>query len=120
MIIGFERELYKNPTQNPAKLWADLRLKYRNQDFAQNNEWATIPHYLSHPAYYQNYFRAALIKAQIYSHLNKTLGNITENTKTAKYLKDNIFSKGATIEEYDLVKHLTGRNFSAEAYINTL
>ncbi len=120
LIIGFERELYKNPTQNPAKLWADLRLKYRNQDFAQNNEWATIPHYLSHPAYYQNYFRAALIKAQIYSHLNKTLGNITENTKTAKYLKDNIFSKGATIEEYDLVKHLTGRNFSAEAYINTL
>ena len=120
LIIDFERELYKNPNQNPAKLWADLRLKYRNQNHAPNNEWATIPHYLSHPGYYQNYFRASLMKAQIYNHLHKILGNITENTQTAKYLNDNIFSKGATIEEYDLIKQLTGKDFSAKDYIQTL
>lgn len=120
LIIDFERNFYANPEQNPAKLWADLRLKYRNQDHAQNNEWATIPHYLSHPAYYQNYLRAALMKAQIYSHLTKTLGYITENANTSKYLKDNIFTKGATIEEYDLIRQLTGQDFSAEAYISTL
>ena len=120
LIIDFERELYKNPNQNPAKLWADLRLKYRNQNHAPNNEWATIPHYLSHPGYYQNYFRASLMKAQIYNHLKKVLGNITENTQTAKYLKDNIFSKGASVEEYDLIKQLTGKEFSAKDYIQTL
>ena len=120
LIIDFERELYKNPNQNPAKLWADLRLKYRNQNHAPNNEWATIPHYLSHPGYYQNYFRASLMKAQIYNHLHKILGNITANTQTAKYLNDNIFSKGATIEEYDLIKQLTGKDFSAKDYIQTL
>ena len=120
LIIDFERELYKNPNQNPAKLWADLRLKYRNQSHAPNNEWATIPHYLSHPAYYQNYFRASLMKAQIYNHLHKILGNITENSKTAQYLKENIFSKGASIEEYDLIKQLTGKEFSAQDYIQTL
>jgi Zn-dependent M32 family carboxypeptidase len=60
------------------------------------------------------------MKAQIYSHLTKTLGYITENANTSKYLKDNIFSKGATIEEYDLIRQLTGQNFSAEAYISTL
>lgn len=120
LIIDFERELYKNPNQNPAKLWADLRLKYRNQNHAPNSEWATIPHYLSHPAYYQNYFRASLMKAQIYNHLHKILGNITENSKTAQYLKENIFSKGASIEEYDLIKQLTGKEFSAQDYIQTL
>lgn len=120
LIIDFERELYKNPNQNPAKLWANLRLKYRNQNHAPNNEWATIPHYLSHPAYYQNYFRASLMKAQIYNHLHKILGNITENSKTAQYLKEHIFSKGASVEEYDLIKQLTGKEFSAKDYIQTL
>ena len=120
LIIDFEREFYKNPEQNPAKLWSDLRRKYRGQDHAPNNEWATIPHYLSHPAYYQNYFRASLMKAQIYNHLHSVLGNITENKKTAQYLVDNIFSKGASVEEYELIKQLTGKNFSAEDYIKTL
>ena len=99
LIIDFERQIYKNPNQNPAKLWADLKLKYRAQDNSPNNEWATIPHYLSYPAYYQNYFRASLMKAQIYNHLKKVLGNITENNQTANYLKENIFCKGASVEE---------------------
>lgn len=120
LIIDFEREFYKNPEQNPGKLWSDLRRKYRGQDTAPNNEWATIPHYLSHPAYYQNYFRASLMKAQIYNHLHSVLGNITENPKTAQYLIDNIFSKGAYVEEYELIKQLTGKDFSASDYIKTL
>lgn len=120
LIIDFEREFYRNPNQNPAKLWRDLRIKYRNQNHAENNEWATIPHYLSHPAYYQNYFRASLMKAQIYKHLKSVLGNLTENSNTAKYLEENIFSKGASIEEYDLIKLLTGKEFSAKDYIELL
>ncbi len=120
LIIDFERQIYKNPNQNPVKLWADLRLKYRAQDNSPNNEWATIPHYLSHPGYYQNYFRASLMKAQIYNHLKKVLGNITENNQTANYLKENIFSKGASVEEYDLIKQLTGKEFGADDYIKTL
>lgn len=119
-IIDFERELYKNPKQDPAKLWAGLRLKYRNQDYPANNEWAVIPHYLSHPAYYQNYFRASLMKAQIYNHLYKILGNITENSKTAGYLIQNIFSKGKSVEEYSLIKQLTGKDFSAKDFIKSL
>ena len=120
LIIDFERELYKNPDYNPAKLWAELRLKYLNQNHNQNNEWAIIPHYLSHPAYYQNYFRAAIMKAQIYNHLKKTLGNITQNPKTAKYLEKHIFSKGASIEEYELIKQLTQKDFSPNDYIESL
>ncbi len=118
LIIDFEREFYKNPNQNPAKLWKDLKGKYLNRFETADNEWATIPHYLSHPAYYQNYFRASLMKAQIYNYLKTVLGNITENSKTADFLDKNLFSQGASIEEYELIKQFTGREFSAEDFIS--
>lgn len=117
LIIDFEREFYKNPAQNPAQLWKDLKHKYLNRDEAADNEWASIPHYLSHPAYYQNYFRASLMKAQIYNYLKEVLGNITENTKTAEFLDKNLFSSGASMEEYELIKKFTGKDFSAEDFV---
>ena len=119
-IINFERELYKNPDQNPAKLWADIKKKYLNRDEKADNEWATIPHYLTHPGYYQNYFRATLMKAQIYNHLHEALGNITENKNTAEYMDKNIFSIGSSIEEYDLIKQLTGKDFGVDDFVNNL
>ena len=119
-IIDFERELYKNPEQNPAELWAKMRGKYLNRFEEADNEWATIPHYLTHPGYYQNYFRATLMKAQIYNHLHKVLGNITENKKTAEYMDKNIFSIGASVEEYDLIKQLTGKEFGVDDFAKGL
>ncbi len=120
LIIDFERELYKNPEQNPQELWQKLRKKYLNREENLTNEWATIPHYLSHPAYYQNYFRATLMKAQIYNYLKSTLNNITENKSSAEFMDRNIFFAGASIEEYDLIKQLTGKEFSAKDFTNSL
>ncbi len=119
-IIDFEYELYKNPDKNPAELWAQMRGKYLNRFEEPDNEWATIPHYLTHPGYYQNYFRATLMKAQIYNHLHEVLGNITENPKTAEYMNKNIFSLGATVDEYELIKQLTGKEFGIEDFAKGL
>jgi oligoendopeptidase F len=120
LIIDFEKELYANPEQSPADLWHGLKIKYLNRDEEPNNEWATIPHYLSHPAYYQNYFRATIMKAQIYSHLRSKLGNITENKSTAEYLKNNIFSFGSSINEYELIHKLTGKPFGITDFIASM
>lgn len=120
LIIDFERNLYKNPEQDPKVLWRDLSKKYLNTDSGLTNEWATIPHYLSHPAYYQNYFRATIMKAQIYNHLREKLGNITENKESAKYLTDNIFKYGCSLDEHDLIKQLTGKELSAEDFVKNL
>ena len=119
-IIEFERDMYKNPNQNLAELWQEKRSKYLGRNTKADNEWATIPHFLSHPGYYQNYFRASLMKAQMYNHLVKTLGPITENKKSAHYINRNIFSMGAKIEEYDLIKQLTGKDFSSVDFAKNL
>ena len=122
LIIDFEKSMYENPDQNLSQLWHDLKVKYTgaNEKEELNNEWATIPHYLSHPAYYQNYFRANLMKAQMYKHLCNELGNITENENTSKYLKDNLFKYGMCMEENELIEKFTGEPLSSKALCETL
>ena len=122
LIISFEKEMYLHPDQNPAKLWHDLKCIYlgRNQSEELDNEWATIPHYLSHPAYYQNYFRANVIKAQMYNFLTQQLGAITENNNTAKYLNENLFKYGKSVEENDMIELFTQEPLSAKSLCNKL
>lgn len=122
LIIDFEKKMYENPNQDLKQLWHDLSVKYvgANKDEELNNAWATIPHYLSHPAYYQNYFRADLIKAQMYKTMRADLGNITENKETANYLNDKLFKYGTSMEEPELIKQFTGSELSADALCESL
>ena len=60
------------------------------------------------------------MKVQIYNYLKSVLGNITENNKSAEFMDKNIFELGASVEEYDLIKQLTGEEFSAKEFCNNL
>ena len=110
--------MYKNPDQDLKQLWKDMGVKYkgRSEQDEATNEWATIPHFLSHPAYYQNYFRASLIKAQLYDGLTQKFGNLTENKDTAKYLDENIFQYGGSKEDDEILEKVTGKPLTAEAF----
>ncbi len=121
-IIDFERNMYKNPDQDLKQLWKDMGVKYkgRNENDEATNEWATIPHFLSHPAYYQNYFRASLIKAQLYDGLTDKLGKLTENKETAKYLDDNLFKYGGSKTDDEILTSITGKPLNAEAFCNRI
>ena len=121
-IINFEKSMYENPNQDLGKLWHDLKCKYTgaNETEEVNNEWATIPHYLSHPAYYQNYFRADLIKSQMYNKMKEDLGNITENKNTAQYLNEKLFKYGTSMEENELIEKFTGKPLSSKALCDNL
>lgn len=122
LIIDFEKSMYENPEQDLPTLWHDLRVKYigANETEPIDNAWATIPHYLSHPAYYQNYFRADIMKAQMYKSLTIKLGKITQNKLTSTYLKDNLFKFGMSVEENALIEHFTGEKLSCTALCENL
>lgn len=121
-IIDFERNMYENPNQDLKQLWKDMGVKYkgRSEKDEATNEWATVPHFLSHPAYYQNYFRASLIKAQLYDGLTKKLGKLTENKDTAKYLDENVFQYGGSKTDDEILEKVTGKKLSADAFCERL
>ena len=99
-----------------------MKVKYqmRSENEDLDNGWAIIPHYLSHPAYYQNYFRATLIKAQMYNYLKEKLGNLTENSKTSEVLKEELFKYGISMEENELIENFTGKKLSIEDFFKSL
>lgn len=121
-LINFEREMYKNPQQDLQKLWHDMRVKFNGADEEEtlDNKWATVPHFLSFPAYYQNYFRAGIIKTQIYEHLISKPGPITENPNTADYLTKHLFQYGTSLTQEELIKNLTKQDLSPNAYIQSI
>jgi oligoendopeptidase F len=110
--------MYKNPSQDLKKLWREIKIKYlyRCENTQINNEWATIPHYLSHPGYYQNYFRAALLKAQIYNVMKSELGNISQNKKASEFLNEKLFKFGSSVWEENLIVNMTGKVLSEDDF----
>ena len=119
----FEKQLYENPDQDIAKLWYDLKQEYlgKNPPEELHNEWATVPHFLTHPGYLQNYLRAEVMAAQIYDAAHEKLGgNLSETTDTAKFFQENIFQYGSSKSEDEIMKIATGKELSAEAFCKQL
>lgn len=120
--IEFERRMYQNPDQDLKQLWKEMNVKYtgRSEQDEATNEWATVPHYLSHPGYYQNYFRSALIKAQLYESLTDKFGKLTGNTDTAEYLDSHIFQYGGSKDDNEILRDVTGEDLSAKAFCDRI
>lgn len=119
---NFEKQLYENPDQDIKKLWFDLKQKYEgdNPPDELNNEWATVPHFLTHPGYLQNYLRAEVMAAQIYDAAHEQIGDLSETTQTAKFFQENIFKYGSSKTEDEIMKIATGKSLSAEAFCKQL
>ena len=117
-----KKAMYENPDQNLQLLWHNLKVKYFgiNEKNKLDNDWANVLHFISHPFYMQCYFRATLIKAQIYKVIHKELGNITENKDTADYLNKNLFKYGISLEENELIEKFTGEPLSSKAFCESL
>lgn len=117
IYFNFEKSLYEDPDQDLAKLWYSLKKKHlkTNPPKEMHNEWCNVPHFLSHPAYYQNYLRADIMAAQIYDAATKKLGPLTKNPQTASYLQK-LFKTGAKYSEDETLKRFTGSELNVEAY----
>ena len=113
----FEKAMYENPDRNLKKLWYKLNKKYmkKNPPEPLNNDWCNVMHFLSHPAYYQNYLRAEIIGLQLYDSMVKELGPLTKNKNTAAYIKK-LFQTGSLYSENETIKRFTGKPLNIEAY----
>lgn len=120
--IKFEKELYANPNQDIQKLWYGLEKKYLNRNIPEvlDNRWASVPHFLSHPAYLQNYLRAEIMAAQIYEAAAEKLGPLTKNKHTAEFFRKQIFRLGKTLTEDEIIKKVTGKELNAEAFLRQI
>jgi oligoendopeptidase F len=118
MFLNFEKSLYENPDQNIAELYKNLSVKYLNEapEAEANNHWATIPHFLTHPGYLQNYLRADIMAQQIYDAATEELGPLSANPNTAEYFNKNLFRTGSTYDENETLRRFTGKGFSIDAY----
>lgn len=112
--INFEKQLYKNPNQDLPKLWFELKCKFQklNMPRQMDNSWASIPHFLTHPAYMQNYLRAEIMASQIYEAAKNKLGNISENPKTAAFFNKKMFKFGDMLTEEEAIKKISGKELS--------
>lgn len=116
-FINFEKQLYANPDQDVAKLWYELGNKYKFINIPQEigNAWASIPHFLTHPAYLQNYLRAEIMAANIYEHATQKLGPLTKNTNTAEFFRKKLLRLGSSLTEEETIKTFTGKAISVDA-----
>ncbi len=120
--INFEKQLYKNPDQDLPKLWYELEKKYLNRTIPDklDNRWASVPHFLSHPAYCQNYLRGEIMASQIYDAAVQKLGLLTKNEKTADFLRKKIFRVGNLLTEDEIMKKISGKELNLDAFLNRI
>ncbi|HEV8376680.1 MAG TPA: M2 family metallopeptidase [Candidatus Polarisedimenticolia bacterium] len=118
VILNFEREAYANPEQNLTRLWWAMNEKYLGlPPHTEVDSWASIIHFTSHPAYYQNYLLADMIAAQLMHHLESQQGSVLDNAKTGEFLRESVFAKGASVAWRRLLSDTTGEDLNVKYYV---
>jgi peptidyl-dipeptidase A len=118
VMLNFEREAYRNPEQDLTKLWWTMNEKYLGlPPHPEVDSWASIIHFTSHPAYYQNYLLADMIAAQLMRFLERRQGDVMENRATGDFLKKEIFAKGSSVPWMKLLEDTTGEALNVRYYV---
>lgn len=122
LITEFENEMYKDPDQDLNNLWWNLFEKYYSLPRPKNREnkadWAAKYHIGLAPVYYYSY----LLGEVLASTLQKELKAVAKQNKiwqknVGEFLKEKMFSVGSVYTWEDLIKHVTKKPFSCDAWI---
>jgi peptidyl-dipeptidase A len=118
LLLHFERDAYRSPEQDLTRLWWSLSRKYLGLEAQEGiDSWASIIHFTSHPAYYQNYLLADMIAAQLMHHLRSTQGTVRENPATGEFLRTRIFAAGSSVPWERLLAETTGEKLNPRYFI---
>jgi peptidyl-dipeptidase A len=128
VMCHFERALYLDPERDLNTLWWDLVARYQSvhrPDEPSGFEWAAKIHLGIAPVYYHNYLLGAMMAAQLRDFMLKHVAGGSEEAyvsdpRIGQFLIDNAFKPGAVRDWRGWLRHATGQDLSAEAYIAKL
>lgn len=127
VMFRFEKELYRDPSQDLNKLWWDLVEKYqlvRRPPDRNAPDYASKIHIVSAPAYYHNYLLGQLFACQLHASIAKDVlkrsdapdAIYTRDPNVGKYMRDRLFSQGALRSWNDVTRYATGAELNAKAF----
>ncbi len=115
VMVRFERELYRDPDRTDFNgLWWDLVEEFqllRRPDGRDAPDWATKIHLSLAPVYYHNYLLGELMASQLTDAIRASASTEGE------FLRNEIFSRGATLTWNDLLNEATGEPLSPVAFV---
>jgi len=125
VMVYFERELYRNPDRDDLDtLWWDLveRLQYiRRPEGRSAPDWASKIHFSLSPVYYHNYLLGELMASQVSAAARRSVPegrSISGHPEVGGFLRDKIFSPGATLDWNELLVHATGQELTPRYFVD--
>jgi len=128
VMMRFERELYRDPSQDLNRLWWDIVERYQlltRPDHRDEPDWAAKIHIVSAPVYYHNYMLGELFASQLDHALQREVlragnGRVTMVNAPAvgTFLRERVFGAGKRYPWVELVKRATGEDLSPDHFAN--
>jgi Zn-dependent M32 family carboxypeptidase len=97
-------------SQDLNQLWSKTRAKYLFVSENLTPQWTAQSIYTTHPVYFQNYILAEMIAAQTIIHLQQKYGRLLNNNEVSKFLIENYFGPGASIDWPEKIERATGQS----------
>jgi peptidyl-dipeptidase A len=122
-LVRFERELYRNSSQNLNRLWWEYVARFqkvtppRDRDRA---DWASKTHLANSPVYYQNYVLGELMASQLLQYIHREIARsdtYAGNAAVGQYLVDKVFKPGARYDWNTMLRRATGEDLNPSHFI---
>lgn len=122
VMTVFESALYRNPSQDLNRLWWSCVEKYQKIPAPPNRQkpwdWATKYHIGLAPVYYFSYLLGEMFASLIQESLAQECGGTDlHNERAGQFLRKKLFYPGNRMSWSELVKHVTGKALTADAWV---
>lgn len=126
VMLRFEKELYRDPSQDLNKLWWDLVAKYqlvKRPEGRNAPDYGSKIHVVSAPAYYHNYMMGELFACQVHHTICREVlkadpskASYVGRPEVGKFMREKVFGPGKLYPWNELTKHATGEPLGPKAF----
>lgn len=122
-LVRFERQLYRNSTQNLNRLWWEYVERFQKVTPPPNrdrSDWASKNHLATSPVYYQNYVLGELMASQLLRYIHREVvrsESYVGDAGVGDYLVERIFKPGARYDWNTMLKKATMEDLNPEHFV---